>query len=275
METLKQAIKRYSGSQSQALLKYMGKAGIEDWADLTLLNLNGFRDILKESVSPGSAKTYAATFVAVLRRYRDEGILPCRDIDIVTRIAQDKPIKVALTEEELKLFEAITPTTENERYVQACFCVGARTGMRHSDIIRTDLTNIEDGLLTYSSKKTHIIATIPVSNRTMDKIRYIQTLNRDLTLMSYNRLVRTLAERAGITDRVKMHRGGKDLVRRKCDCLSSHSARVTFCTILAGKGVPVNDISVLAGHTNPMQTAGYIVRSTPKLNGDAMKFFNI
>lgn len=273
MRTLYEAVWHHQTKQAPGIVKYLERAGIADWGDCTTRALNDLRDLLKESIAPSSAKTYAATLAAVLRRYEDEGIIPCRNIGILTRIPPDKPIKVALSEEELIKFERLTPMTENERYVKACFCVGARTGMRHSDIIRTDETNVTDGLLSYSSQKTHIVATVPVSTKTEDRIRYIRESGRTVSLMTYNRILRELAERAGITEKVKIHKGGKDYVKRKCDCISSHTARVTFCTILAGKGVPVMDISILAGHTNPGQTAGYIVRTTPKLNDSARKFF--
>lgn len=270
---LHESIHKYAQKQAHSICKHLNAVGIQDWSDLTKLNLMALRDELKSTLAPASGKTICASLNAFLGRFEEENLIPCRNYAEVLKIRADKPIKTYLTMEELDKLENVSTKSDNERYILTCFMAAARTGMRHSDIIRVDTSSIAGGYLTYSSQKTHVVATIPCNDRTKGYIEEIQRRNEEPTLVCYNETVRRLAKRAGINSVVSIHKGGKDYTKEKWECLSSHSARITFCTCMSELGVPIIAISHMAGHTNPNQTSGYIARTTPKLNEAAMAYF--
>lgn len=178
MKTLVETITAHAGRQAPALLKHLSLNGIREWSDLDEVHLYDLVDYLRDTLAPGTAKTYAATLSHIMTRYRTTGAYDCPNYAEILRIRGDRPIKTALTSAELERFEQVRTESENERYVQACFTVGARTGMRHSDIMNVRVENITDNLLTYSSIKTHIIATVPCGKRIAELIEYIQSTLR-------------------------------------------------------------------------------------------------
>ena len=64
------------------VLRYLQDAiGVSEvnWNDITKLNMERFGNYLTEKVSPNSARTYAAIFMAFLSRFNEEGLIPCKD----------------------------------------------------------------------------------------------------------------------------------------------------------------------------------------------------
>jgi len=273
MRTLYEAIERHAPSQYKALARHLNEVGIRGWQDLTKVNLADFRDHLNEVVASSSAKTYMATLKAVMGRYADEGVLPFLGYAEVLRTRAERPVKTYLTPTEIATLAKVACKNDNERYVLDEFIVGCKTGCRHSDLERLTEENAKDGLLTYTSQKTGITATIPVSADTTERIARLRTNGRGVALVNYNLILRRLCKRAGITERVRVHKGGKDIVGEKWEFISSHSARVSLCTNLADAGVSLNDIATMAGHTNIAMTQNYIVRHAPKLNDRAKAYF--
>lgn len=273
MKTLQQAIQDYAGQQAPAVLKHLNESGIRTWKDCTKANLADFRDTLTERVAPSSAKTYIAVFKAILSRYEDEGIIPCKDFRKVLHAKADKPVKTFLTMDELNELTRVNTKNANERFVLYSFLVGAFTGMRVSDARAVTAENIANGSLTYTSIKTKIQATIPCGERVQGYIDYIRTNDSDMPLMTYNRTIRRLCKRAGLTEQVKIHKAGKDEIKPKWECISSHTARISFATNMALFDTPIIEIARMMGHSGGTQmTERYIAQHEVKLNDLAMAY---
>lgn len=255
------------------LAKHLDEVGIGTWADLTKVNLSELREHLNEVVAPSSAKVYMAQLKALMGRYADEGVIPCTNYAEVLRGRATRPVKTWLTPSEIDALASVECKSANERYVLDEFIVGCKTGCRHSDLERLTEENAKDGLLTYVSQKTGITATIPISADTLSRIARVRANEKGVSLVNYNLILRRLCKRAGITERVKVHKGGEDCVGEKWKFISSHSARVSLCTNLADAGVSLNDIATMAGHTNIAMTQNYIVRHAPRLNEEAQAYF--
>ena len=103
-------------------------------------------------------------------------------------------------------------------------------------------------------------------------MEWLHKYGKEVSLTWYNQMVRTLAERADINTEVSVFKAGKELSGPKYKFLSSHSARISFCTILADYSTDILDIMRLAGHTNPTMTSRYIVRHDVKVNPKVEKF---
>ena len=271
--TLFEAITRHGGKAAPCLIKHLNASGITDWNDLTRTNLHELRDELKRTVAPNSAKTYLAELRSILHRYSDDIELP-KGWEDIFKAKAEKPVKTYLTTEEIARFEAVTPRNKREEYVQAAFLCGCWTGARISDIVGFTEENIADGVLTYVSHKTGIQASVPAKPGLWEKIQVVQNYPEEMCLMTYNRIVRSLARKAGISEKVKIYKAGVTKVVEKYAALSSHDARRSFCTNLAAAGCSINDVARLAGHQNPITTMGYICNYKVNLPKMAMAYFS-
>ena len=275
MKTLRETIKSKGGRQAAMLLKHMKAAGIDEWEDLTRANLYELRDEVEATLAPNSARTFGATLSALLRRYKDEITLPDGWADIV-RFRGNRPVHACLSKKELMLLEGVDTKSDKELIVKYQSLIEAYTGARVSDIGELSETNIKDGWITYTSKKTKTTASIPISEKVRGWVRYANEHVKDApTLVARELIIKRLCRRAGITEMVKVVRGGMTKELPKCDAMSSHAMRRSFVTNLVRAGVSISDTGQMAGHgTNIAMTQRYIcdyhVESLPK---EAMAYF--
>lgn len=273
MNALFKAVETHGGAQSASISKHLRNAGIKDWEDLTRRKLMDFRDGLKKDLAPSSAKTVAAALSAVLHRYEDEGIIPCRDYATILRLKGEAPVKTYLNESEIERLERVTTRTIAERVVLNEFLVGTKTGARLSDIRELTETNIVGHTLTYTSKKTGITASVPCSERTRERLRWLEANRKPMDTATFNRIIRRLCRRAGIDEQVKVHKAGEDMTGPKWKFISSHSARISVATNLSEANTPLSDIRDILGHTNTAMTSRYVCRREVKLNEKSLALF--
>lgn len=272
MRTIQQAIQAHAKGATPALLRYLNECNINDWSDLTKANLNDFKDYITERVAQSTARTYFAVFKAILKRYEDE-VEFCKDYANILKAKNEKPVKTYLTMKELERLERVIPRTANEQYVLDEFLIGAYTGMRISDAREISDENMTNGYISYVSIKTSVHAVVPMKKGIAERIKRVQANDQEVSLMTYNRIIRNLCQRAGITERVKVFKAGEHQKGEKWEYCSSHTARISFATNLAILGVPLLDISKLMGHTNTQMTERYVVKTMADLDTRALKFF--
>lgn len=271
---LTSAVAALAGQQAPALTKHLAAAGIREFSDLTKSKLYAFRDSVLAAVAGSSARTYFATLKGILARYEDERPI-CREYRDILRARAEKPLKVYLTPAELSRLESVTPRTPAEATILREFLVCAYTGMRVSDADRIGPENIRDGRLTYTSKKTGITAVVPVRSAVMDWIKWINRYPCNVSLVYYNDTIRELCRRAGITETVKVFKAGRVATGEKWEFVSSHTARISFCTCLQRAGLNLLDISRMAGHTSTTMTERYCVPDGVQLTDGARAFLGV
>lgn len=258
------------------IVKRLREENIRTWKDLDKWHLSRFATNVKNSMSASSAHTSFAVFNAFLARFEDETDLP-KDWRKILYAKNEQPMKTYLTAEEVEAFGEAYVESDLERTVRDGFYVSCKTGLRHSDLVKLLPSNFqprEGGgwYLNYVSKKTKIQSTIPCSDATKEKVDWLHKNGVNVSITYYNRMVRELAERADINSEVCVFKAGKELSGPKYKYLSSHSARVSFCTILADYSTGIIDIMRLAGHTNPTMTSRYIVRHDVAVNDKVAQF---
>lgn len=272
MKTLMEAVAAHAGGQAKALVKHLNDCGLNDWADLTRAGLNDLRDYMAERLAASSARTYLAVLKCILSRYEDEtGI--CRDFRTILRVRNEKPVKTFLGVKELERLKAVPVRSEAERLVLDEFMIGAYTGMRISDVVNVSEENMAEGYLGYVSEKTGVHAVVPCSLEVAERIRRVRANDLRMSLAGYNKVIRRLCRRAGITERVKVYRAGETVTGEKWEFVSSHTARISFCTNLSLLGVPLLDVSRMAGHTSTGMTERYVVPTRARVSERAMKYF--
>ena len=272
MRTLHEAIQAHAKGAVPALTRYLNECGLNDWEDLTRANLNDFRDHVAERVAQSTARTYFAVFKAILKRYEDDAPI-CKDYAEILKAKNEKPVKTCLSVKELERLEQVQVKKPNEQIVLDEFLIGAYTGMRISDAREISEENMANGCISYVSIKTGVHAVVPMKAGIAERIRRVQANESEMPLASYNKIIRRLCKRAGITERVKVFKAGEHDKGEKWEFVSSHTARQSFCTNLSILGVPIIEISKLAGHTSTAMTERYIVKTNVNLCDRALKYF--
>lgn len=275
MRTLQESIDRIQnkGGAGASLKKHLAAVGIATWEDITRTALYDLKDHLGEAVAPGTAKTVLANFKALLNRYSDQIELPGDWARILTAKG-DSTRGTYLTPDELRRFESVPCHLRKERLVQVESLIEAYTGARLSDVLTFTEENFHDGYLTYTSRKTKVTATVPISEKTKGWIAYAQNHREDEpTLAGRNIIIRRIAKRAGLCAPVKTRRGGVEKVSPKWEVISSHCFRRSCATNLVIAGATLTEARLCLGHTNEAMTSRYVVASRPTLSAKAMAYF--
>lgn len=246
------------------------------WSDLTKVHLRAISDHFYEVVSPNTANTYVHVLEAVLNEYSDENILPVSTPKGIMKSKKVPSQHVALTQEEVERIEAYVPKNDVERDVKALFMRACYTGARCSDAAAMSDKNIihtpKGDLLSYVSEKTKVETVLPLHSKLRKYLSYHLTKEHSSKVNSEK--IKKICRAVGITEPVSLFVGGKRQDMEKCDFVTMHSGRRTFCTILARKNVNVETIRSLAGHTSSAMTDRYIMLDGKNPGKDAMSFFN-
>ena len=257
----------------QSLTKHLGAVGIHDWEDITRSALYDLKDHLGETVAASSAKQILSNLRALMNRHKDEHDFPA-DFAKILAVKGDTSRATYLTPEELRKFEAVKVKGAKARLVQVEFLIEAFTGARISDVLTFDESNFHDGYLSYTSKKTKVTATVPVSEKTKGWILFAQEhRDEEPTLMSRNRIIRRIAKAAGIDTPVKTRRGGVEKVTPKWAVLTSHCGRRSCATNLVEAGASLTETRLCLGHRNTQTTERYLCITKPNLSAKAMRYF--
>ena len=274
METLEQAfLCKYPANGK--ILRYFAEAnGCEcTWENLTKVRLQKFVTYLSTKISPNGVATYCSKLKTVLNAYNEEVKLP-RDYNKVLQVKHDNSQHVYLDDEDLNLIIHYKPAGKTEQIIKDWFLIGCLTGARHSDYVRFSQKNIRDGQLQYVSIKTHILASIPVSNM-LQKLILRSEEYKDITFSDtyFNRIIKQICRKAGITSEISLYTRGEFQAGQKWKFVGSHTARRSFATNLYKRGVDLYTISRLCGHSSVEMTKKYICCG-PIISDNVIDYFN-
>ncbi len=241
------------------------------WEDLTKVNLNTVATYIKDKVSPNSAVTYLAILKGFLNHYSEEYIIPCKSYNKELTARRVPSQHIALTMEEIIMFDEYEPKTQTERDVKILFMRGCLTGMRLSDALLLTEDNIVGDTLTYVSQKTKIEVKQPVQSRLVKYVKVKPKKDHDRKVI--NQVIRNICKNLGMDEEVQLFVNGKLRKGPKYMFVSQHSSRRSFVTCLATNGVPIAVISKLAGHSSVSMTDRYVCVDTNKPGVEAMAFF--
>lgn len=244
-----------------------------EWSELSKLRLIRFVEYMGEKVAPNSARQYAAKLKAVLNRYSDEVRLDFNFAEILS-LKEQVSVNTFLDEDEIRRLAAVEVSNDTERLIRDQFVLGCVTGARHSDYAQFTPENIEGGWLSYVSQKTKVYVEIPVSP-ILERFMREQSPalgERRVSDVYFNDTLRMLAEKAGITEKVRCFKAGKNVAGRKCDLIASHTARRSCASNLAARGVSEVWIKKILGHTRGT-TDRYICCEGRRMPKEAVEYF--
>lgn len=247
--------------------------------NLTTVNLMLFRAKMKEQVSANTARTYLAYVSSCINTLRADGEVQNLPADWMkaTRVKAEQVAMCFLTEDEIKRLEGFSPSNDYERRVKAQFLVECYTGARSSDVIRLDASNINsEGNIVYVSRKTTIRAILPckpIVRTILESGDNKENPATTIPLKTKNDIIRRMLRTVGITDFVKVYKGGEELSGEKWEFCSTHTGRRSFASNLYLRGVDLYDISRLMGHSSVTMTENYICCGLRQLSQKALEYF--
>ncbi|MDL2214605.1 site-specific integrase [Dysgonomonas sp. OttesenSCG-928-M03] len=169
-----------------------------------------------------------------------------------------------LTEDELKRFMSVELRRYKQRQVRDIFVFQAFTGLAYSDVKKLTFDDIQtsfDGELWLIAKRkktnaTFYVKLLPVAKQLIEQYRLVAKNNYIFPVPTFgdsmNRCLQRIAKLCGITKRVTSH-------------MARHSFATTVCL---SKGVPIETVSQMLGHSCITTTQIYAKITNEKISKD-------
>lgn len=244
---------------------------IPQWEDLTLPNLSDFKDYLQTKVARNTAVYYVRLLSAVMNIYIDN--IPAKNFKTALKTKREPSQHVALTEEEVERIHNYRPRSVAEHDIKRAFMLECLCGARSCDIANITEDNIKDGWLTYISQKTKTETSVPVHRHLMQYLND-KPHKKEHSSALVGLVLKRICRKCGINEEIKLFNKGMWRTEPKWKFVNSHTARRSFATQLALRGVPVATISKLMGHSSTMMTSRYICINKQDIGDVAMGFFS-
>lgn len=255
--------------------KALNKRTEVKWKDFTKLNLRKISDYFNENLSANSACTYIHVLQSLLNQYSEEKVLPTRNFESALKSKHVPSQHVALTQEEVAKFETYVPKNKREKDIKTLFMRAVFTGARCSDVEEMSTDNIVHGIngdmLNYVSNKTKVQVICPVHRNLKKYLEY--KVSTQYCAEQMKRVIQKICREVGINEEVSLFVNGKHKTGPKWQFITMHSARRSFVSQLASMGVPLSEISLLAGHTSEGMTSRYVCLNAKHLGHEADAFF--
>ncbi|NDV68639.1 site-specific integrase [Dysgonomonas sp. 25] len=242
-----------------------------EWCDFTRVFLIELVEYFKETLSPNSARTYCANLKSLLNKYSEEIEIPCKDYAPLLSLKKTGVINTYLTPEEIQQIIDYLPESEMEHAIRNQFLLSCLTGMRFSDVINLDATNLNNSEIVYVAIKTKTAVTTISSPVT--EFLIAEQENTYYPAWKFNEQIKIICKKAGINSKVKVVRGGETETGEKWEFVSSHTARRSFATNIYLKTLDLFLVSTLMGHSDVKITQGYLCCAFRK-NNLAMDYVN-
>jgi integrase len=143
------------------------------------------------------------------------------------------------------------------------FVLACLTGLRFSDFSTLQPEDLRGDMLHNKMLKSDYWVVIPLRKEAKEIfIDYFENPPISLTNQEFNRHIKTIGKLAGITDSIRFShkKGNKDIetVKPKCDWITSHTARRSFCTNEFLAGTSPKLIMKISGHKTEQAFYRYI-----------------
>ena len=210
-----------------------------------------------------------ATFVRVFYKNYEKG-----DLIAAHKLEKIQKDIIRLTKDELINFADMQLEKSWEKRIRDYFVFVCLTGVRFSDLININKKNfVKDGegyVLKLFTHKTIKWAEIPLTQRAYNIARRNDFEFKNYTNQAFNREIKDLLEKYNLfEEEVTIHRKIKrriiDEQKLMRECISAHTGRRTFISILVENGVPISRVMAMTGHTKEATLRVYIDKFSPDL----------
>ncbi len=167
--------------------------------------------------------------------------------------------------------------SENERLDNArdLFIIGLRTGLRISDFLQLQQTNIKEGYIEIETKKTGQNVVIPMHPQVKEILKKRDGFPNKISDQKFNLYIKEIAKKVGLTQKIEGSKINPETKRKqkgvypKHELVTSHICRRSFASNLYGK-LPNMVIMAITGHQTEAQFLKYI-KITPKENAQKLQ----
>jgi len=175
-----------------------------------------------------------------------------------------KQKQMVFTQPEIKQLINYQPTIKRLQKVKDLALLQLYTGLRYSDAIKLNDSNIYNNFLNITTKKTNQVIEIPLHKNLKD---LIVKYNNNLSILKisnakYNNYLKELIEISGIISKAEyIHFVNGIMVttqKFKYDLVGSHTFRRSFITNAIIQGIPLHVIQSITGHTTLKQLTEYV-----------------
>jgi site-specific recombinase XerD len=148
--------------------------------------------------------------------------------------------------------------------------VGCYTGLRFSDIANLTTANfykdITGSYILMRTKKTGQQVVIPLNSRIKEILNYYGgKMPQAISNQKTNDALKVICEKAGITKEIETKKkiGGETITQvwKKCELISTHTARRSFATNAFLAGIPALSIMKITGHRAEKSFMQYVKAS--------------
>lgn len=173
----------------------------------------------------------------------------------------------ALNESEVnKLYDYDFSDNQRLERVRDWFLISCWSALRWSDFSTLEPEHIikdgEDNFLRKKNIKTGTVVYVPVDERLYQMLEKYNFTSIDISNQKFNDYIKEVFEIAGITDKIILDTNfkgkNKEVIERKCDIVSAHDGRRTYCTINYLKGYPIGLLMQVSGHSQEATFLSYV-----------------
>jgi len=184
--------------------------------------------------------------------------------------------EIRLTYSELMNIREVEIDDKDENIIRDMFLFLAFTGMRHSDMVKITPANDFGDYLHFRQQKTgdEVAVTLhkfskPLIRKYAKDKEETDTLFPSYSQQLFNKVIKTVARKAGLKDVVKVTRysGTREIIEDlpKYKLIKTHTGRRTFSRILSTLLVPEDIIAEEMGHSGKSITRHYIGNSDHRI----------
>lgn len=221
--------------------------------------------LVKKMQEAGFALNYQWKMVSQLKTVMNEGLKLKfhTNTDFQNfKTKREDPDTVYLTKEEVEKLWNYQPKGELDRKARDLFLIGVYTAARFSDYSRLTTDMIQDGVIRFHQVKTGESVLIPASPRVLEILARNGGKAPDIAQQHLNEWIKKVCEQVGITAPVEVSRTEgatrKTEVKKKCELVSSHTARRTGASLLYMTGVPLQQVMLITGHKDEKSIRRYL-----------------
>lgn len=200
---------------------------------------------------------------AMTKKAGNYGYAVNRTFDEIS-VPEEDTCSIALSMNEITRIYYYTGLTKKQEKIRDLFIVGCLTGMRYSDYSTLTSDNIQKDIIIKKTKKTGVTVHVPVHSYIKELLdKYDGELPKDISIQHFNRSIKTICKKVGLTDKVVFTRTvGHKVVTDTYEMwqvISSHTARRSAATNMYNSGrMKTLQIMLITGHTTEKNFFRYI-----------------
>lgn len=200
---------------------------------------------------------------AMTKKAGNYGYAVNRTFDEIS-VPEEDTCSIALSMNEITRIYYYTGLTKKQEKIRDLFIVGCLTGMRYSDYSTLTSDNIQNDIIIKKTKKTGVTVHVPMHSYIKELLeKYNGELPKDISIQHFNRSIKTICKKIGLTDKVVFTRTvGHNVVTDTYEMwqvISSHTARRSAATNMYNSGrMKTLQIMLITGHTTEKNFFRYI-----------------